>query len=249
MSYIFRYFCIVSIFLFVSSCKVKRFVKDTFPQGEGLKKYRAEVDQYKKTLRLYDYFSVRAEFNVLWLSDGMRTAYSKILSRRQGKDYVSEQSILRRQLEENDHYISFYVLSLKDINLGRNDAEWSVYLEVDDKKYQPKKVKKADLLPEYKEFFGSDFSKYKKPYVIRFDAKDWEEKQIITSETKQIKLVFCSYSSKGVIEWELGREDGAKKEETNKIKLEEEEKDLEDEDFQGTEEDVTEEEIEQEEQG
>ena len=240
MNHIFRCFCIIFMFLFITSCKVKRFIKGTFPQGDNMEIYKTTIDQYKKTLRLYDYFELKSEFNVLWLSDNMKTAYSKILARRQGKDPVAERSILRRQLEENDSYISFYVLSLKSVNLGRNDSEWSTYLEIDGKKYQPKKVKKIELLPEYEDFFGTDLSKYKKPYIVRFDAKDWEENQIITSKTKQIKLIFSSSSLKGAVEWELEVYGSA---ESKPIDVEPEEKELEDEDLK---EDLVDKEVDQE---
>ena len=193
------------IILFLGSCsRIKDWSKDTFPQEISLENYKSIIKPYCATIRLYDYFQTKGIFDILWLSDDVRTAYVEVFSRKQGKSLNSKNSMIRRQLEENNLYITFYVLISKREELGRADSQWSVSLEVDGQVYIPKKVKKVEAMsPEYKSFFGDRFNSFKDPYIVRFDACSWDKKPILTADTRFISILFKSSEIEGIFSWEL----------------------------------------------
>jgi hypothetical protein len=133
---------------------------------------REVVKDYIRSLRMYDEFTTLGIFDVMWLSDEVRTVYAQVYTTMLGKDEESQKTFLRRQLKANEHYISFYVLSTHYVMLTAKPTLWAVYLEIDGKKYLPFEIKSVELPVEYTTFFGSLLTKHKHPYEIRFDRKD-----------------------------------------------------------------------------
>src|SRR5882672_8334460 len=81
---------------------------------------------YVRSIKMYDEFSTSALLDILWLSDQVRTAYTASYVYKRGKDADFGNSFLRRQLEENKHYISFYVLAPHAYYLSEKDSPWSL---------------------------------------------------------------------------------------------------------------------------
>jgi len=190
---------------FLPSClKVIDWGKKHLDQGSVLGKKSKEARSYIKTTRVYNQFELQGNFDVLWLSNSVRMIFSDFYSLRRGKSEDQKKVFLRRQLEENNYFISFYLLSLKSIRLGEKDSEWSLFLKVADKKYAPVETRVVDLDPEYKDIFGDKWSKFKDSYLIYFNAKDIEDNFIIDEGTKKISLVFRSLDKETELFWELG---------------------------------------------
>jgi len=177
--------------------------KDNFYQGEDVKKQTQIPRDYVRSVVAYDQFMTQAVFDAIWLSDEVRTAYVNSLYLRTGKSDEEKNMFLRRELEENSHYITFYVLSLYNVPLADPLGEWSVYLKIDDAVYQPIEIKYVDLNAEYQSFFGRLFSRFKTPYQIKFDAKDVDCSPIITPETSHVQLYFRSIKKEVSLSWNV----------------------------------------------
>ena len=120
-----------------------------------------------------------------------------------GKTAEQKKTLLRRQLEENNHFISFYVLSLYEVPLGDPMSKWTLFLQINDKNYAPIEIKTIELLPEYICFFGNKFNRFKVAYSVKFDAKDIEDMPLLTEETINMKLYFRSTIHEVVLIWDV----------------------------------------------
>lgn len=177
--------------------------KSNFYQGEQLDINIKEVTPFIRSVTIYDQLETKAMFDALWLSDEVRTAYAKLHTLRQGKDDELQKAFLRRQLEENIHYISFYVLSLHDIKLGDKESCWSLFLQIDGVDYLPLEIKQLDLPYEYQIFFGKQWNRFKAPYLVRFRAKNDDDTPLITEQTKRIIMHVRSAYKEHAFIWQL----------------------------------------------
>ncbi len=175
--------------------------KGNFYQGENRETHSEIVKPYIRSMTIYDQLTTCAMFDVMWLSDAVRTAYSDVHISRQGFNEERRNTFLRRQLEENNHYITFYVLALVDAKLGTPETHWSLFLDVDGKRYQPIETKVVELPYEYQVFFCEKWNRFREPYLLRFGAKDINDQQIITADTKQITLIARSARKEHALTW------------------------------------------------
>jgi hypothetical protein len=182
-------------------------VEDVFYQGEKVTTYEAVAQQYIRSEHVYDQFSPLAHFDVLWLSNEVRTAYA--LSHRQ-KHCLSVdryQAFLRRQLEENKHYISFYLLAAVSKPCGSGiltdkDSDWTVCLQIGQCLYRPIEIKLLDsLAPEYITFFGKNYTRFKTLYQVRFDARDIQGHYLIHGGVDQFTMWFNRVDRKVSMTW------------------------------------------------
>jgi hypothetical protein len=142
--------------------------KANFYQGNRVDDPSEKVKPYLKSVTIYDQFTTKATFNVLWLSDAVREAYAHLHITRQGGDEERLKALLYRQLEENAHYISFYVLSLYEVKLEPNSS-WSFFIKVNNVNYQPLEIKRIELPYEYQVFLTFNFylfSAGKEPFEV-----------------------------------------------------------------------------------
>ncbi|MBT3456419.1 hypothetical protein HN446_05120 [bacterium] len=212
-----QYSLICFILFSVTSCvRIKKWTKKTFPQATELNDYQSQIKKYRGTVKLYEFFQTKAQFDVIWLSDDVREAYSEMHCRKHGKTGEDEGNVLKRQLERNNFYISFYVLCLRNSTIGKKKSKWSVYLDVDGKKTTVKDVEQVDLPPEYQELFGKKFNKFKTPVLVKFNISDRDGNFVLNPNSKNLKLVFNSPGLEGSIEWELDREGRVVKRSINK---------------------------------
>ena len=194
----------IAMILGLAGCnKVIDWGKDQFKQGEKIEKYTDEPQHHVRSITLYDQFTTEGMFDALWLSDDVRTAFANVHALKRGHNEEQRTVFLRRQLEENNHFISFYVLSPYEKPLGEPNSEWVAFLEINGTSYRPIEVKAVDLSPEYQAFFGKKFTRFKEKYSIRFDAKDIEDRLLIKNDTKNIRLVFRSNENEASLVWDL----------------------------------------------
>jgi hypothetical protein len=197
---------ILALIVLLPSCtRVIDWGERTFAQAPSL---QAEVEQAQKYIRsvtMYDQLTTRARFDALWLSDDVRTNYANLYALKFGKTEEQKKVFLRRQLEENNHFITFYVLSLYEHPLGDSSSEWTLFLKINDKNYAPIEVKAIELSPEYIHIFGKKYNRFKVPYSIKFDAKDINEQFLITPEIKNMILYCRSLHSEVTFVWEFER--------------------------------------------
>ena len=193
-----------ALLLLLPSCgKVVDWVQDSFKQADVLGTHCEVVERYTKTITVYDQLTTVAKFDALWLSNDVRSVYVDLFALKFGKTEEQKKILLRRQFEENNHFISFYVLSLYESPLGDPHSAWTLFLTVDDKNYAPIEVKSVELLPEYICMFGKKFNRFKVAYSVKFDAKDIEDMPILTADTHTIELVFRTTKKEAILTWDM----------------------------------------------
>jgi len=197
---------IILLFFICCLCncgKLVKWGKGNFYQGEQLPSEQSIVQNYLRSETILDQFTTRAIFDVLWLSDEVRSAYADLYTLRIGRNEEQKKVFLRRQLEENRHFITFYVLSLYEIPIGDPNAEWTLFLSIKGDNYLPIEVKSIDLVPEYIEFFGTKFTPFKVAYQVKFDAKDIEDNLLFSHGVDQFSLYFRSVEKETALTWQL----------------------------------------------
>lgn len=177
--------------------------KSKVAQGTDTKKDMKATREHIRSTRVYDQFTLLGTFDSLWLSDAVRNSYVELYTERHGRNDDAMNVVLRRQLEENNHFISFYVLSAVDITLGETNSDWNVFLKIDEHQFVPIELKAVDLSPEYIHIFGKKMNRFKMAYLVRFNAKDIEDQFLVQPTTPSIALVFKTVEKEIVQEWLL----------------------------------------------
>jgi len=202
-----------SIVLMVCLCALSgctRYVRwgtDLIYQGRELPIENAAIQYNLRSVAVYDQLQTRAIFDALWLCDDVRLSYTRLYMRKHGKEQDEYNSFLRRQLEENKHYISFYVLSLANITLGDSNSPWGVFLHIAGKDLLPAELKMVEMPPEYEVLLGKKFSRFKTAYSIKFNTRDIEENPVITDDSDSMKLIFRSYDREVSLKWDLHKKE------------------------------------------
>jgi hypothetical protein len=194
---------ILLLFLLPNCGRVIDWGERTFVQAPSLEAPIAQAQKYIRSVTMYDQLTTRARFDALWLSNEVRSNYAQLYALKFGKTEEQKKVFLRRQLEENNHFISFYVLSLYEHPLGDQGSEWTLFLEIDGKNYSPIEIKTVELSPEYMYIFGKKYNRFKVPYSVKFDAKDINDQFLVTPETKKITLYCRSLASEVTFVWEI----------------------------------------------
>jgi hypothetical protein len=122
---------------------------------------------------------------------------------RRGKGEEQYATIVRRQLEENNFVIAFYVLCPFEVSLGDAEADWMVFLRVNNAQYTPTEVKIIDLAPEYRAIFDKKCTRFKQAYSVKFDARDANDAALIDASTKTLSLVFRSMKKDLTLNWQV----------------------------------------------
>lgn len=197
-------FSAVIALLSIPGCgKIVDWSKSNFYQGQEYDTYKDQIKPFIRSVTLYDQLTTQAHFDALWLSNEVRSAFADLHAARLSKSPEHKNVFLRRQLEENNHYISFYILSFYGAKLAAPETHWTFFLEVDGKTYQPAEIKLKDLPYEYQVFFGNLFNRFKEPFHLRFNARDIEDNIIITPHTRDMKLHIRSAQTGYVFTWVL----------------------------------------------
>jgi hypothetical protein len=217
MNYYMKFFSATSSFFIIVLCllglpgcgsRIMNWGKTTFYQGCDIVVDTTVADNAIRSISVYDQLTTRGHFDALLLSDEVRKLYAHIFAHKQGKSHDQYISFLRRQWEENKHYISFYVLTSYGQPLGDQHSEWIAFLKVGDREVAPIEVKSVDLSAEYRLLFGTKFNRFKVAYSLKFNrtdladfADDNYEQQIALGPDK-IVLVFRSLDKEVSLCWD-----------------------------------------------
>lgn len=177
--------------------------QDVFHQGSEQKQFSDSPRNHIRSVTAYDEFTTLGMFDVMWLSGNVRTAYANALSLKHGKGQERHLSFLRRQLAESEHFISFYLLVPYGLSVTHPDPEWSLLLKINEELFMPAEIKPTELSSEYKAFFGRKFNRFKSVYLVRFDARDAEDKLLLNDTVLQFSLVIRSVKKEVVLTWHL----------------------------------------------
>ena len=199
------YIAVVALLLLPSCGRIVDWGERTFVQAPSLQASITQAQKYIRSVTMYDQLTTRARFDALWLSDNVRINYADLFALKFGKTEEQRKIFLRRQLEENNHFITFYVLSLYEYPLGDVHSEWALFLEIDDKHYAPIEVKSVELSPEYIHIFGKKHNRFKVPYSVKFDAKDINDQFLITPDTQKVTLYCRSLNSEVAFVWDIAQ--------------------------------------------
>ncbi len=175
--------------------------KETIPQSATYSLDKKIIKQYTKSVRFYDEFQMIAMFDVLWLSDDIRTMYGNHYSLMHGSTIDATTEAVRRQLQANEKMVSFYILSLRADPLHISNPTWIVYLEVDEHRYQPQEIKFVELLPFYITVFGKLCTNHKQACEVKFSRFDQEGRDIM--QAKRMSVRFGNQKYYGSVSWEM----------------------------------------------
>lgn len=198
--------CIACMVLLAGCGRLIDWGKSRLYQGNSFKINSEAVNNHMRWVTVYDQFTTVAMFDALWLSNGVRTAFAQEHAFKEGKSEEHYKAALRRQLEEPNHFIAFYVLSLHEVTLGDPASEWSVFLMIDGQKLDPIELKGIDLPYEYQMFFGKRLTQFKDAYSIKFNAKNGDGNLSITPETRTIKLYFRKFDKEVILTWNVDQQ-------------------------------------------
>jgi len=196
-----RAFIVAGIMLLSGCGGLIDWSKETFDQGKNHSEDRETIDAHMRVIKIYDQFETVALFDVLWLSDEVRSLYAQSHSAIYGRNPESSTAFLRRQLKTNEHFVSFYVLSTHAVPLNEKPPLWSVYLKVGENTYQPLEMKAVELSPEYRKFFGKRLTNHRRPYEIRFERQDNEGRDILEG-AQAIELFFSNPKHFAAVSWD-----------------------------------------------
>ncbi len=206
------FFLSVLFLTFFPGCRIIDWGKQNVDQGTNVETNITVAKENIRSSRIYDQFTLVGAFDSLWLADDIRELIADIYALKRGKSDEEKQIFLRRQLEENNHFISFYVLSPADILIGDKDSEWTILLKIGSHFFIPTEFKKVELSPEYKFIFGKKHTRFKTAYILRFNAKDIEDQPLINTKTDEIKLVFKTTKKEAFQAWHVKQKEKPAKE-------------------------------------
>ncbi len=194
--------------LVVSGCfSTHQLLHTEVPQASVSDVPRDVVARYLKCKRFYQFFETKAQFDALWLSDDISSIYAKLNAVKTGKSAEEHEAFLLRQLEENNHWIRFYILAdvhdQSHISLNDANSAWSLYLHTQSgKTITPLSVKEVSLEPEIQYIFGSKLSPFKTAYLVKFPTKNIAGIPYF-SENEKLELVIASAGMKDSLTWNI----------------------------------------------
>lgn len=208
------FFC--SVLLILSSCnKVIDWGLNNFQAADlYAEKYIDSVQSYFRSASVYArYFTDVGQFTALLLSGNVRKGYVDYYSFRNSLDLEDKKMLLHRLVDENNHFVSFYVTGDQPVTtynsskayftgayrkhgalMGTSNPAWKPHLVIDGKEHKPHHVKKVDLPLEYKRFFGDRVSQFKKVYLVMFDVR-------LNDKPHDVSLVLRSADANITLDW------------------------------------------------
>ena len=205
----FHTYLAVGLLLVFSSCaKHYDFMPDDVPQGKRGESFDDITAHNLRTIKVHDEFMLEAQFDALWLSPDVRQSYATLHMRRHGKNEAQRDAMLRRHLEEDRHWATFYVLAEVFAHdheaLSDSHPMWALYLEtVNGEKIEPLSIKEVELDPEVQHLFSYRNSRYKTAYEVRFPAHDHHGEYYL-GEGRPFRLVASSTHFSGEAAWGYG---------------------------------------------
>jgi hypothetical protein len=177
--------------------------RDSFYQGENLCYDKELARQYIRSASIYDQFATCGHFDIIWLSDQVRSVYTHIHASKLGMSEEKERLQLERQLAENEDWIVFYLISSVETLFADPLSEWSVYLQIGESFFEPADVKVFDIGLEYKAFFGKRYNRFRTPYRIAFHAKGPDCVPFLSLGEDRLFIHLESLQKKTIFEWRV----------------------------------------------
>ncbi len=203
-------FIILSIFL--PACRVAEWGKQTFYQGCKINVDLSRAREYLRTARVYDQFATQGIFNVLWLSEDVLRAYSKLYAEKFALDENAEMKLFERQKANfNNDIISFYILAYVPGNddplivdkCNGDEIPWKIYLKSGETAYEPILIKEVVFQEEFKIIFDKIFTRFKTQYLVQFNLKDSKTNEPLINPAQPLTLCLNSTKRKVAIIWNL----------------------------------------------
>ena len=170
--------------------------KKQFIQADKCCDYAAQVRPFIRTIDAYDGFSTVGHFDLLWVSPEVRDVYARAFACRRGVPNAQAQAFADGIFKKFDDSVYFYLL-MPDTTQGLQPcmdskdpmSRWAVVLCNGETEYTPTDIRKIDLDPEIKVFFGKRFNKYRILYFVVFDrySEDGTERFTQSSYTMSIR--------------------------------------------------------------
>lgn len=194
---------VATLFLLPGCTRIVDWAKDSFYQGDKVSYDHSAPQEYIRSVTVYDQFYTRARFDVMWLSDSVRTAYAHVYDLKHGSVDSKSDSFLHKQLAKNNDYIVFYLLAPATYILGDPMSDWTLFLQIGDRSFEPVEVKEFNIEPEYRSFFGKLFNRFKVSYRITFQAQDSQGFPFVDENITMITLHARSFEKNIKFEWDL----------------------------------------------
>lgn len=204
----FRKVMMLGLVCTMSSCvRYYDVIKTEFNQGKKEPSKGCVAQAYRRATTVYDEFETRAHFDVVWLSDNIRCTYVDVYSNKRNLDLNTKEQMLKRQLEENKHWASFYVLAdvREKTNASLSDpaSVWTLSLQIDDQKpLQPESIKEVTLEPEMQMFFGSTFNLFKTAFLVKIPVTAEIADQLARYRFDSVRLYFRSPYKETSLVWD-----------------------------------------------
>lgn len=212
----------IQFIVFVTGCnKLVDWGKDNFKQADRYEDHVVKhMAPYIRSTVVHDQLSIMADFTALFLTDAARMLYVDYYVQRHTISKEKESVMRQRLLNENKYYISFYIIGSQSENmyidnralftgryykqqalLGEKDAEWQVSLRVKNREYAADSIRVVELPIEYQHFFGQKYSQFKSIYLVKFDALDAADHEILAAGYHTISLELTSSRYKAQLLW------------------------------------------------
>lgn len=210
----------ISFFILFESCayseyepnRILAWAQENFKQAEQHHHdYIKRSQEFIRNLKVYDQLSLKATFDVMFLTDDARKLFVDYHAKIQGMTFDDMQTLYQRQINENKYFISAYVVAWHDeyayLNskslftgeyhkntsiLKGDDPVWNVSLIVGGRRYLPETIKVVEMPVEYQRFFGPCCNQFATTYLVRFAAKDKFNNYIFTNQKCSPVIRFSS---------------------------------------------------------
>lgn len=172
---------------------------DVFFQGTCEDQLCACIKNYLRSIRMYDQFSTRGLFDILWLSDQVQEAF--VLTRASKKHLMPEQTALLRERERKafDGYTVVYMFAPlaydSASSLTHPQSRWSVVLARGDSIIQPYDIINIELGPEYRACIPAHCMRARTAYQVRFAGAPLP--------AEYMKIIISDATCKASAEWKF----------------------------------------------
>ena len=186
--------------MFFSACvKTYKLVPSESSQGKEHEDKREVIASNLRSVRVYDQWQTRAMFDVLWMSESVRSACADIAALRRGGS--------SKKVEESKGESEEYFYILADIRdqfhpeLDDKEASWTIYLQTKNGEITPKDITKVKLSPEVLSLFGHRFPrpKFKESYKVTFPA---DALKFAVERSEPFKMIMGSVSRSCELGWQ-----------------------------------------------
>lgn len=203
--------------LLLSGCiKYYDLAEAEFPQATKVPSTQVVTDNYKRSVAVYDQFETKAHFDALWLSEDVRTAYVNQFADKRGMTIEAKEELLKRQLEETRHWLTFYVLveqrGQQNTSLSDPLTAWTTSVHIDKHVVAAESIKECDLEAEYQHLFGKSFNAFKSCYLVKFPLNPGQVWLLNKQTYKDMQLMITSPIYKVALAWNQEQINNPKKE-------------------------------------